>query len=133
MDLRQLKQEQIMKNTGHNGWTNYATWRVNLEIFDDIDTDHWADEIEDLSRYDFGECLKDYVEQFIETENQLAESYALAFIDDVNWSEIAEHIIDTYKENYCCDNCNKPHDRGVRFCSGLCEKEYWVLSDHPKG
>lgn len=133
-----------MKNTEHNGWTNYATWRVNLEIFDDIDTDHWADDIEDLSQknwdydrlpisYDFGQYLKDYVEQFLETENQLAESYALAFIDDVNWSEIAEHIIDTYKENYCCDNCNKPHDRGTKFCSGLCEKEYWLLADHPKG
>ena len=23
-----------MTDTTYNGWTNYATWRVNLEIFD---------------------------------------------------------------------------------------------------
>ena len=23
-----------MSNTKYNGWTNYATWRVNLEMFD---------------------------------------------------------------------------------------------------
>jgi hypothetical protein len=23
-----------MKKETYNGWTNYATWRVNLEIFD---------------------------------------------------------------------------------------------------
>ena len=26
-----------MKNDTYNGWTNYATWRVNLEIFDGLD------------------------------------------------------------------------------------------------
>lgn len=122
-----------MKNTSYNGWTNYATWRVNLEIFDDIDAVYWAEDIEELSTYEFGELLKEYTEQLIEAENELAESYAYAFISQVNFSEIAEHIIENYSENYCCDNCNKFHDSGARFCSGLCEKEYWLLADHPKG
>ena len=26
-----------MKDTTYNGWTNYATWRVNLELFDGSD------------------------------------------------------------------------------------------------
>jgi hypothetical protein len=26
-----------MNDQKYNGWTNYATWRVNLEIFDGID------------------------------------------------------------------------------------------------
>ena len=119
----------------YNGWTNYATWRVNLEIFDDIDTDNWAEDIESLSQYEFGQYLKDYVEQFLETDNQLAESYAFAFINDVNWSEIASHIVDTYIENYCCDNCNDRIDEKYMqsFCSDKCKNEYELLATHPKG
>jgi hypothetical protein len=119
----------------HNGWTNYATWRINLEIFDNIDSDNWAEDIDNLSKYEFGQWLKEYVEQLLDSKNDLAESYALAFINDVNWSEIAEHIIDTYKENYCCDNCNERIDERYMksFCSEKCEKEYWLLADHPKG
>ena len=26
-----------MSDKKHNGWTNYATWRVNLEIIDGYD------------------------------------------------------------------------------------------------
>lgn len=123
-----------MKNQEHNGWTNYPTWRVNLEIFDDIDTDYWENLLVDNpTAYELGQHFRDYTEELLDTSNDLAGSYALAFIDSVNWTEIASHTIDTYRENYCCDNCNKPHDRGTRFCSGLCEKEYWLLADHPKG
>ena len=120
----------------HNGWTNYPTWRVNLEIFDDIDSEYWEDQMEDgCTNYELGEHLKDYAESLIETDNQLAESYALAFMNEVNWSEIARHIIDTYRENYCCDNCNDRIDERYMksFCSDKCEKEYNLLADHPKG
>ena len=26
-----------MSDKTYNGWSNYATWRINLEIFDDLD------------------------------------------------------------------------------------------------
>ena len=93
----------------HNGWTNYATWRVNLEIFDDIDSDYWEEIIIDLeyNAYNLGQHLKSFTEELISGDClrnrnnfNLAESYALAFINDVNWSEIANHILDMYKENY---------------------------------
>ena len=32
-----------MNDTKYNGWTNYATWRVNLEIFDGMDFEQDAD------------------------------------------------------------------------------------------
>ena len=120
----------------YNGWTNYATWRINLEIFDNIDSDNWEDDIEELSRYGFGGHLKNYVEQRLECENDLTLSYALAFINDVNWTEIANHIVDDYEENYCCLNCNKKIDDDsflIDFCSVECSKEHWFLADHPKG
>ena len=69
-----------MTDTKYNGWTNYATWRVNLEVFDGGD---WG-------RYG-ADDLKQYVEDYIEetTPAGIARDYALAFLSDVNWDEIA--------------------------------------------
>ena len=70
-----------MSNTTYNGWTNYATWRVNLEVFDGGD---W----QGMTARDF----KDLAEEHIESQSEgLARDYALAFLADVNWYEIAEH------------------------------------------
>jgi hypothetical protein len=79
----------------HNGWTNYATWRVNLEIFDGLT-------LEDLNTvevepYEVSKYLKDYATELV-SGNDLATDYALAFMSDVNWYEIAEHIIENSKE-----------------------------------
>ena len=72
-----------MTNETHNGWTNYATWRVNLEVFDGADL--W----ENAS----AEFCKDLVEEQIELDAKgIARDYALAFISDVDWEEIAEHL-----------------------------------------
>ena len=30
---------KTMQDNTYNGWTNYATWRVNLEIFDGMSAD----------------------------------------------------------------------------------------------
>jgi hypothetical protein len=66
----------------YNGWTNYATWRVNLEFFDDGASEYYSD----------ADSCRDYVESVIEEQaNGLALSYALAFLSDVNWHEIAKH------------------------------------------
>ena len=46
----------------YNGWTNYATWRVNLEIFDGIeprDMDWHGMQLSGLAN-----ALKDYVDDF---------------------------------------------------------------------
>jgi hypothetical protein len=71
-----------------NGWTNYATWRVNLEMFDGSDC-VWT-----------AESAKDFAESMIydTTSEGFARDYALAFLADVNWHEIAEHYQDTTAE-----------------------------------
>lgn len=73
----------------YNGWTNYATWRVNLEIFDGADGFDF-----DQEAYDLGYDLKAYAEDLIEVTSPegLARDYALAFLNDVNWFEIAQHL-----------------------------------------
>ena len=80
-----------MKNTqaNYNGWSNYATWRVNLEMFDDLDQDGWNDSSSD-------DC-KEYAETVIEneaTESSFSLDYAMAFLQDVNWQEIADNLND---------------------------------------
>jgi len=89
-----------MTDKTYNGWTNYATWRVNLEIFDGSDMDVLFDltlPVEQLRH-----VLQDYVEGHIHESGggngNLAVDYALAFISDVNWYEIAEHLLEDYKE-----------------------------------
>jgi len=88
-----------------NGWTNYATWRINLELFDGID-------IQNFDGVDAGEVdyhyVADQLEQFAEEiifsgcsyderrPSNLMEDYARAFLSDVDWLEIAKHLVDDY-------------------------------------
>ena len=66
-----------------NGWTNYATWRVNLEFFDDGASEY----------YKTAQECRDYVESVVEEQSDgIALDYALAFLSYVNWNEIASHI-----------------------------------------
>jgi hypothetical protein len=78
-------------NTEYNGWSNYETWRVNLEF-------GFIDNPELYKEYS-GDDLKDYVEEILELDitdtKSITLSYALAFIDNVNWYEITRYL----KEN----------------------------------
>jgi hypothetical protein len=70
-----------MNNNRYNGWNNYETWRVNLEIFDGGNFNMAGFE------------MREFVEELIEDQSceGLARDYALAFISNVDWQEIAEH------------------------------------------
>jgi hypothetical protein len=86
-----------MTDKTYNGWTNYATWRVNLEIFDGIDPRDLMTEEKDP--YEVGLYLKEYVTDYLEMEGKgLSLDYALAFIANVNWNEIAKHMLEEYAE-----------------------------------
>lgn len=89
--------------SNYNGWTNYATWRVNLEMIDGIEPCEMG--WHRLDKFDLADCLKEYVEEILEMQVEgkqggmsLVFSYAMAFLSDVNWREIAEHMIITYAE-----------------------------------
>lgn len=76
--------QNTMKTETYNGWTNYATWRVNLELFD-----NWNDDPMDADTcQEFAEMV--VIESTPELENTLAEGYIRSFLSDVNWHEIAE-------------------------------------------
>jgi hypothetical protein len=87
----------MTNDTRYNGWTNYATWRINLEMVDGMDGEGFD---LDQEAYELGDDLKSYCESYIEdtTPAGLGRDYALAFMSDVNWSEIAQSMIDTWKD-----------------------------------
>ncbi len=85
----------------YNGWTNYATWRVNLELFSDMDYKDYFDEFPNV------EMLEDYVENvvFEHTGSMgLIEDYARAFIREVNFFEIYDHIRENYQHDKMTEN-----------------------------
>jgi len=83
----------------YNGWTNYETWCIQLEVIDgmtledfgfdlhEVDTDEMAD-VEKL-----GMALEMYTCELIEGQ---ASGFAVpvnTFLARVDWAEIAEHLI----------------------------------------
>lgn len=90
-----------METDNYNGWTNYATWRVKLEMVngnDYLDSEQSFKDVYELSKY-----IKETIEDYIETESDngreginFAQSYAMAFLSDVNWYEIAESVANEF-------------------------------------
>ena len=92
------------RETGYNGWANYETWRINLEMFDGYDPS------DDLSRYDFADGDREKaIENLSASLESLAEDYinetctgglaydlAMSFLSKVEFEEIAEHMVDDY-------------------------------------
>jgi hypothetical protein len=85
-------QTQTERKSNYNGWTNYATWRIALEWFDDFNPNKHETDVYNLSK-----DLESYVEDSLGDmiiENSIVLDYALAFTSDVNWYEIASHLIE---------------------------------------
>jgi hypothetical protein len=76
----------------YNGWTNYATWRVNLEILGDIEFENKT------SADDLEEIVEDVVFSQYDGTNSLMYDYASAFISEVNFCEIADSINEELNE-----------------------------------
>ena len=78
----------------YQGWTNYETWRIALEFFDDFHNEYGIND-----PYELGQQLKEIVEETLENSvnndsGNLALSYALSFVESVNFREIAEHLLE---------------------------------------
>ncbi len=93
-----------MDNTKCNGWSNYATWRVNLEILSDHD---FAQQVLEGGQLPTYTDLQDIVNETLFGEyrahntltSTLTEDYARAFLDEVNYHEILEHILEEIEMN----------------------------------
>jgi hypothetical protein len=85
-----------MNDKTHNGWTNYATWRVNLEMVDGLDPRYYFSDCEDA--LELTDAIKQYCEEYIfESAQDFARHFALLFLDEVNWEEIAKHMAEDFQ------------------------------------
>jgi hypothetical protein len=99
-----LRKDREMTN--HNGWTNYATSRVYNEIFKYMDPyDNIPDEQGLWPRAGLPVltlALREYVQDLVYEagggDGNIAVDYALAFLSEVNWFEIAESLFLEYAD-----------------------------------
>ena len=89
-------------NKPYNGWTNYATWLINLELdLTDCPEDKYTLE-KGMSSYILGKQIKAYVEDEalnVDSLSSVVNSIVLGFLSDVDWMQIAEHVIDDMELN----------------------------------
>jgi hypothetical protein len=75
-------------NTKYNGWTNEATWRVNLEVFSGIE---WT---EHLTVSDLEDFIEEYL--FVHYDRSgsggLLADFARAYVRQANLYEIVGYI-----------------------------------------
>ena len=95
-ELEQYCKEWQKEKEKHSGWTNYATWRVNIEM---VDSGHYTESgITYELVVDLAEAIKENCELYLQDKaggyggEGLNHNYAMAFLDDVNWYEIAENM-----------------------------------------
>ena len=83
-----MKNEQT-----YNGWTNYATWRINLELWDNFD----ISEFKGMDIHQLAEQLKESTEAYIyDCKSQgIAYEYAIAFVLQANFYEIANSLFES--------------------------------------
>ena len=79
----------------YNGWTNYETWLVNLEM--GFTADLHAFESRNLD--DLIVELKESAENAIESDNTLATNFARIILSRVDWNDIAEGILEYLVED----------------------------------
>ena len=79
----------------YNGWTNYETWLVNLEM--GLTDDSHAFEARNLD--DLIVELRGYAEIAIDSDNTLATNFANTILSKVDWREIAEVVLERLMEN----------------------------------
>ena len=92
----------------YNGWTNFETWKINLEVLDDYAShlieDERIKETLETATYDLAEQLEEYVFEVLQYEQcekdySTLSNYAYWFIKEVNFHEIAESVKSNLKEH----------------------------------
>lgn len=82
----------------YNGWTNYWTWKYNLEL---LDSEFWRDQVEEgyyTNIYDLSKALEESADEVIEISGlpDWAENWISAAFSEVNWYEIAKGIAEDF-------------------------------------
>jgi hypothetical protein len=109
-NIQNKKEIESMKNNGkevkaeegYQGWSNHATWVINLHLDNEQSTQEMKREIvletrnEDKEKwiYDAAETLKGWVEETMPDLPPMWADMLNGYFDEVDFREIAEHGID---------------------------------------
>jgi hypothetical protein len=106
--IRKRRRENKMSEERKcNGWTNYETWCVDLWLGnEESEYNYWCDQAynvkkefdEDTQEYTLADMLKDNLEERAEEAITAASVFSdllRAAISEVNFGEIARHLLDT--------------------------------------
>ena len=89
----------------YNGWTNYETWRVNLEMLDGMSCTDFGivPEVDEedgqivTDPNDLAERLESHCVELVEMDAKgFALDLALDFVNKVDWQEIASGMLSDY-------------------------------------
>lgn len=87
----------------YNGWSNYETWRTNLELCEGLDIRDFgfitaiAHDERDAAVSDLAEALYEMADETVAQEARgWSADIARSFLAQVDWNEIAEHLVDDY-------------------------------------
>ena len=85
-------------NTTYNGWSNKATWQVNLWMGDYFNVlaneSDWSENIEDFAN-ELEQVTWDSLNELGATkETSLLLDILLSYMAEVNWQELAENAIE---------------------------------------
>lgn len=79
----------------YNGWPNYETWKVDLELVSDYANSLLDDGQTFASTADLADALQEYVESIMDEQpDGIAKDYANSFLESVKWFVIAQHYAD---------------------------------------
>jgi hypothetical protein len=100
-----------MRMSNYNGWTNWETWKVNLELLDgldasDLNIEHYTQD----EYYEAGQVIEEYVGELISMEyntDGFVSGIVRGFLSDVSWPELAKCFIDEWVENHQPDEVDE--------------------------
>ena len=77
-----------MNDSKYNGWTNFETWKVALEVFDGYNPDEhlWLNTADEFQEY-----AEEVIFQSPQSDT-LVESFARAFLSEVDWHDLADTL-----------------------------------------
>jgi hypothetical protein len=84
----------------YNGWANYETWRIQLEVVDGMTLEDFGYDLRDVDANEvtgtenLAMAVEMYVCEIIESQaSGFALDLAQSFLAQVDWAEIADHLI----------------------------------------
>jgi hypothetical protein len=80
----------------YNGWTNYWTWKWNLELIDGNFIREMIEEGNYTNIYDLSQYLKEEATELLSIESPAGwiDGFMTAVLSEIDWYEIAENVAD---------------------------------------